>query len=273
VRVEAISPTYFDALEIRLRAGRNFSSADRLESPPVAVVSQGLANRYWPNQDPVGRRVRLDSLPGGRWVTVVGVATEIGFDWLDEPSMPVLYLSSSQFPHRANFVLVRSPRAAQMTAAVRMRIRSIDPRLAVLDAKTWDAVIAESMIGLSYVSVIMTVLGAIAVVLASCGLFGLMSYTVRSQRNELSLRLALGATPSMILRMVLGRALFLTGSGIAIGTVAAVFMSRLLSNLIFGVSSLDLTAYVLPAVALLIAGLASAYFPAHHALRTEFLRG
>jgi putative ABC transport system permease protein len=273
VRAEAVSPAYFDTLRIRLRAGRNFNSSDRPESPLVAVVSQGLANRYWPNQDPLGRRVRLDPLPAGRWITIVGVAAEVGFDWLDEPSMPVLYLSSSQFPHRANFVMLRSSRAAQMIAAVRERIRSVDPRLAVLDAKTWDAVIAESMIGLSYVSVIMTILGAIAVVLASFGLFGLMSYAVRSQRNELGLRLALGATPSIILRMVLGRALLLTGCGIAIGTGAAFLMSRLLSNLIFGVSSLDLTAYVLPAAALLSAGLTSAYFPAHQALRTESVRG
>jgi ABC-type antimicrobial peptide transport system permease subunit len=143
---------------------------------------------------------------------------------------------------------------------------------AVLDAKTWDAVIAQSMIGLSYVAVIMTVLGAIAVVLASLGLFGLMSYNLQSQRNEIGVRIALGATPSMILRMVLERAFLLTGSGIVIGAGVAVFISRLLSNLIFGVSSMDLMAYLLPATALLIAGLTSAYFPARQAARTEALR-
>ncbi len=157
----------------------------------------------------------------------------------------------------------------QMIAAVRERVRSIDPRQPVLETKTWDTVIAESMIGLSYVAVIMTILGAIAVVLASFGLFGLMSYNVRAQRNELGIRIALGATASIILRMVLGRALLLTASGIAIGTGAALLVSRLLSNLIFGASSLDLTAYVLSATALLIAGLTSAYIPAHQASRTK----
>jgi putative ABC transport system permease protein len=273
VRTQAVSPGYFDTLQIRLRSGRNFHSGDRPGSIPVAIVSQGLANRYWPGQDPVGRRVRLDSSPGGRWVTVVGVAAEVGFDWLDEPSTPVLYLPSSQFARRANFVVLRSPRAIRMTTAVREKVRSIDPRLTVLEAKTWDAVIAESMIGLSYVSVIMTILGAIAVVLASFGLFGLMSYTVRSQQNELGLRLALGATPGMILRMVLGRALLLTASGIAIGTAAAFFMSRLLSNFIFGVGSVDPAAYILPAAALLAAGLTSALLPAQQALRTQSVRG
>ena len=273
VRAETISPAYFDTLQIRLRAGRNFDSGDRPGSTPVAIVSQGLANRYWPGGDPVGRRVLLDSQPGRRWSTVIGVAAEVGFDWLDEPSTPVLYLPSSQFARRANFVVLRSARATQMTAVVRERIRAIDPRLAVLEAKTWDTVISESMIGLSYVSVIMTILGAIAVVLASFGLFGLMSYTVRSQQNELGLRLALGATPGIILRMVLGRALLLTGTGIAIGTAAAFSMSRLLSNFIFGVSALDLTAYLLPAAALLGAGLTSALIPAHQALQTQSIRG
>ena len=110
-----------------------------------------------------------------------------------------------------------------MIAAVRERVRGIDPNQPVLDAKPWDDVIAESMIGLSYVAVIMTILGAIALVLASLGLFGLMSYNVRSQRNEIGIRIALGATGPMILRMVLGRALLLTGSGIVIGSGAALY--------------------------------------------------
>jgi putative ABC transport system permease protein len=270
-RAEAISPTYFDSLRMRLRAGRNFASSDSRETP-VAIVSQSMANRYWPGQNPLGRRFRLDSPPRGRWITIIGVAAEVSFSWLDEPSTPTIYLPSSQFPRRANFVVLRSPRPQQLIRAVRDRIRSIDPMQAVLDAKTWDVVIAQSMIGLSYVAVIMTVLGAIAVVLASVGLFGLMSYNFQSQRNEIGVRIALGATPSMILRMVLERALLLTGSGIVIGAVVAVFISRLLSNLIFGVSSMDLIAYLLPATALLIAGLTSAYFPARQAARTEALR-
>jgi putative ABC transport system permease protein len=272
VRVEAISTGYFDTLRIGLRAGRNFNSGDRPEAPPVAIVSQGLANWFWPGQSPVRRRIRLDSLPGAPLITIIGIASEVSFDWLDAPSTPALYLPSSQYPRRANFVLVRSPRPRQLIGAIRERIRSIDPKQAVLDVKTWDAVIAESMIGLSYVAVIMTVLGAIALVLASFGLFGLMAYNVGSQRNELRVRIALGATAAMILRMVLGRSLILTGSGIAIGTGAALLMTRLLSNLIFGVNALDLTAYVLPGAALLIAGLASAYIPAHQASRMEVMR-
>ena len=113
----------------------------------------------------------------------------------------------------------------------------------------------------------------IAVVLAALGLFGLMSYNVRSQRNEIGVRIALGATTATILRMVLGRALLLTGGGIAIGTGAAILMSRLLSHLIFGVSFLDPAVYLLPALALLVAGLTSACLPARQAVRTGCIRG
>jgi len=272
-RAEAISPAYFDSLRIRLRAGRNFMSSDRPGSPPVAIVSRSLANRYWPNRNPLGRRLQLDSPPGGRWITIVGVADEVSFSWLDEPATPVLYLPASQFPRRENFVVLRSRWPQRLIGPVRERVRSIDPLLAVLEVTTWDAVIARSMIGLSYVAAIMTVLGVIAVVLAALGLFGLMSYNVRSQRNEIGVRIALGATTATILRMVLGRALLLTGGGIAIGTVAAILMSRLLSHLIFGVSFLDPAAYLLPALALLVAGLTSACLPARQAVRTGCIRG
>jgi ABC-type antimicrobial peptide transport system permease subunit len=129
------------------------------------------------------------------------------------------------------------------------------------------------MVGLSYVAVIMTVLGAIAVVLASLGLFGLISYNVRSQHTEISVRIALGATRSMIFRMVLRRALLLTGFGIALGTGAAILISHLLSNLIFGVQPTDLMAYLYPSIALVAAGLVSAYLPAWRAARIEAIRG
>jgi putative ABC transport system permease protein len=269
---EAISPAYFASLRIRLRAGRSFDSRDRQEAPAVAIVSQALAKRYWPNQDPLGRRLRIDSPAGGHWITVVGVAATVSFSWLDDPSTPVLYLPLSQFPSRDNFVLLRSGQPRQLIGAVRERVHSIDAMQPVLGAKTWDAVIAQSMIGLSYVAVIMTVLGVIAVVLAFLGLFGLMLYNIHSQRNEIGIRLALGATASMILRMVLGRALLLTGSGIAIGAGAAILMSHLLSKLIFGVSSADPMVYTFPALALFLSGLTSAYFPARMASRTDTVR-
>ncbi len=273
VRTEAISPQYFDSLRIRLRAGRNFDLRDGPDAPLVAIVSQGLANRYWPNQDPIGRLVRLDSAPGEQWIAIVGVAADVNFHWLEEPSPPVLYLSFSQFPRRANFLILRTSNPLQMIPAVRERVRAIDPRQAVLDARTWDDVISESMIGLSYVAVIMTVLGTIALVLASLGLFGLMSYNVRSRMAEIGIRMALGATAPMILRMVLGRALLLSGSGIAIGMVAALFVSRLLSHFIVGVSSTDPSAYIISAAALVIAGLTSAYIPAFQASQTKVVSG
>jgi putative ABC transport system permease protein len=272
VRVEIVSPAFFETLRIGLKAGRNFGSGDRSATPLVAIASQALTKRFWPNQNPIGRRARLHSLPAAPGITIIGVAAETSFDWLDEPSTPVLYLPASQFPHRANFVLLRSRNARGLIAAVRQRIRSVDPGQAVLDIKTWDAAIAESMIGLSYVAVVMTVLGVIALVLAAFGLFGLITYNVRSQRDELALRIALGATAPMILRMVVGRALLLTASGIGIGTIAALFVSRLLANLIFGVGPLDLTAHLLPAAVLLLTAVASTYFPARHASETAALR-
>jgi putative ABC transport system permease protein len=273
VRTVSISRSYLGSLRIRLRVGRNFNSSDRPEAPLVAIVSQGLASQFWPNQIALGKRFRLGSLPEGRWITIIGIAAEVSFNWLDEPSSPVLYLPLSQSPSRADFVILRTSKPRQLITAARARIRSIDPTQPVLDAKTWDAVITESMIGLSYVAVIMTVLGAIALVLASFGLFGLMSYNVRSQRKELGVRIALGATAPVILRMVLRHAFLLTGCGIAIGMSAALVMSRMISHLMFGFSSLDLTVYLLPATALLIAGLTSAYFPALKASRTEAIRG
>jgi len=272
-RAESVSPAYFDSLRIRLRVGRNFTAADGAGAPPVAIVSQSLAKRYWPNLNPLGRRLRLDSTPGERWLTVVGVASDVSFNWLDEASTPALYTPYAQLPPRRSlFVMLRSAAPRQLIAPVRERIHAIDPLEPVLDVAPWDRLIAESMIGLSYVAVIMTVLGIIAVMLAAFGLFGLLSYNIRAQRTEIGIRMALGATAPMILRMVMGRALLMTGTGVAIGAVAAVFMGRLLERLIFGVTPTDWMAYALPAMALLLAGAASAYFPARQASQTGAIR-
>ncbi len=267
VRTVSISNTYFESLHIHLRSGRNFTSNERADSPLVGIVSQGLARRFWPGQAPLGKRVQLDSGPAGRWLTIVGVASEISFNWLDEPSAPVLYLPLPQSPSRAEFVILRAARPLQVIAPVRQRIRAIDATLPALAARTWDTVIADSMIGLSYVAVIMTVLGVIALVLASFGLFGLMSYNLRLRSKELAIRAALGATGPVILRMVLGQALLLSGCGVSIGIAAASLIGRLTSHLLYGVNSLDASAYVLPGAALLLASLAAAYFPARRAAR------
>jgi len=271
-RAESISPGYLDSLHIKLRGGREFDSRDVADSQPVVIVSESFAKRYWPNRNPLDRRLRLDSPTGGPWLTVVGVASDVSFNWLDEASTPALYIPYAQSPRPSLFLTLRSAFPKQLTRPVRERIRAVDPLLPVLDVTTWDRVIAQSMIGLSYVAVIMTVLGIIAMLLASFGLFGLLSYNIRAQRNEIRIRVALGATTSIIVRMVMRRAMLLTGSGIALGGVAAIFLGRLLSNLIFGVTPTNTMAYALPALALLAAAIASACFPAREASRCEPIR-
>jgi putative ABC transport system permease protein len=268
-RSESVSPSYLQTLHIGLRAGRNFSASDGRDTAPVALVSASLAKRYWPNGDPIGRRLKLDDSPDPRWITVVGVVDNVRYNWLDQADTPALYLPYAQMPRRAVFVLVRALDPMRVAREAQARVLQLDPGLPIEALESWDRVIAESMIGLSYVASIMTVLGLVALALASFGLYGLMSYDVRMKRTEIGIRMALGASRAAILRFVVGRATLVSAIGVALGIPCAVSISYLMRKLIVGVAPLDWSVYVLPAMVLLAVGALAAYAPVRSAFRTS----
>ncbi|MBZ5553276.1 MAG: ABC transporter permease [Acidobacteriia bacterium] len=268
---QVISPDYFRMMHIPLRAGRELTGQDGKDSPPVAVVSELLARRNWPNQDPIGKRVKLglenSSYP---WMTVVGVVGDVKYDWSERDPKPALYHPFQQAPSLNSYVAIRSqgdPR--QFISAVRDAIARVDPQQPLSDIKTLDKVISDSTVGIAYVAVIMSVLAVIALILSTVGVFGVVSYQVTERIHEIGIRMALGANPRDVLGMVVARGAWLTFVGLGVGLVLSIGLARLLASLIFGIEAMDWLTFGSVSVTLALAALLASYLPARRATRVD----
>jgi putative ABC transport system permease protein len=230
-----------------------------------------MARRYWPGQSALGRRIKAGAADSEKpWLTIVGVAGEIQYDWLDKEPPPVLYQSYRQAPEGWTTLAIRShgdPR--RIVAAVRGQVAKVDPDQPLAAIKTLDRVMTDSVLGLSYVAVMMTILGVIALALSAIGVTGLMAYAVTERTHEIGVRLALGAQRDSVLRMLVGRGMLLAGIGLAIGLTGSIFLARLLSSLIFGVSATDWATFGGVLAAMAAVALAASYIPARRAARLD----
>jgi putative ABC transport system permease protein len=268
---ETISPDYFSLMRIPLREGRMLGERDGAESLPVVVVSERMARRYWPGQSALGRRIKAGAADSEKpWLTIVGVVGEIQYDWLDREPPPVLYQSYRQAAEGWTTLAVRSHGdPMRVVTAVRSQVAKVDPDQPLAEIKTLDRVMTDAVLGLSYVAVMMTVLGVIALALSAIGVSGLMAYAVTERTHEIGVRLALGAQRDSVLRMLVGRGMLLAGIGLGIGLTGSIFIARLLSSLIFGVSATDWTTFGGVLLAMAVVALAASYFPARRAARLD----
>jgi putative ABC transport system permease protein len=268
---ETVSPNYFRTLNIPLRDGRELLETDTSESLPVAVISESLAGRYLPGGNPLGKKIKIgaDDAPG-KWMTVVGVVDDVRYTWINKSVVPTLYMPYRQRPRLYSAILVRTERdPAGLVSAVRAQIAAVDPDLPLFNIKPLSVVIRESITGIAYVAAMMAVLGIIALVLASVGVYGVMSYSVSERTHEIGIRVALGASERGILRLVVGNGMLLTVLGIAVGLPLALGLAFALSDLLFGVKASDPVSFIgLPLLLAAIAALAS-YLPARKALRVD----
>jgi putative ABC transport system permease protein len=270
--VETISPSYFHSLNIGLRDGRELKDSDGSQTLPVAVVSNSLAQRYFPGENAIGRKIKVGAQEDtdSQWMTIVGIVDDVHYSWINKELSPTLYRSYRQAPPRyASLVLRTHGDPTSFTAAVRSQIAAVDPDLPISDVKSFHSVITESIVGISYVAAMMGVLGIIALVLASLGIYGVMSYSVGERTHEIGVRMAMGASANDIQKLVLGRGTLLTVLGIAIGLPLAFALANALSGLLFEVKAADPTAFVgLPLILAAVSLLAS-YLPARRALRVD----
>ena len=270
-QLEPVSADYFRLMRIPLREGRLLSDRDGAESLPVAVVSEGLVRRYWPVQGALGRRIKV-GLPDSEnpWLTIVGVVKDVQYNWFDKEPLPVLYQSYHQAATGWTTLAVRTHGDPnRITTAVRSQIAKVDPDQPLAEIKTLDQVMSDSVLGLAYMAVMMTVLGAIALVLSAVGVSGLMAYSVTERTHEIGVRLALGAQRDAVLRMLVGRGMLLAGAGLAIGFTASIFLARLMSRLLFGVSANDWSTFGGILLALAAVALVASYVPARRASRLD----
>ena len=268
---ETVSADYFSLMRIPLREGRMLGERDGAESLPVAVVSERMARRYWPGASALGRRIKAGAADSDQpWLTIVGVVGEIQYDWLDREPPPVLYRSYRQAAEGWTTLAVRTHGdSMRVVTAVRSQVAKVDPDQPLAEIKTLDRVMTDAVLGLSYVAVTMTVLGVIALALSAIGVSGLMAYAVTERTHEIGVRMALGAQRDSVLRMLVGRGMLLAGIGLGIGLAGSIFIARLLSSLIFGVSATDWGTFGGVLAAMAAVSLAASYIPARRAAKLD----
>jgi macrolide transport system ATP-binding/permease protein len=268
--VSIVTPGYFESLGVRLASGRGFDRTDDRDSRAVAVLNESLAEKLWPGEDPIGKRFRVGRRPEAPLREVVGVARNGKYRSLDESPRRHLYLPQAQEWAPEMTVLVRTEGdALNLAAAVRDEIRRLDPNLPVYDVKSLPSHLEYSLWAPRMGATLATVFGAVAMLLAIVGLYGVTAYAVTLQTRDIGIRVALGARPSDVLRMVLLRALALVGIGVAIGFVVSIGLARAVEGLLFGVSPADPLVFVAIPLLLASVALAAAFGPARRATRVD----
>jgi predicted permease len=291
IPLKIVTSDYFRTLEIPLVSGRAFTRADeRIALPliryyeqqpfpsgydlpqpaPVAVVSESMAREFWPGEDPIGRRFRLMLSP---WITVVGVVKDVRHTGLDREFMSDVYLPFSQEPRSMMTLVVRtSADPASFIPAIRDAIRDFDRDLPIVRLMTMDDLIGTSVARRRFNALLLGLFGGVALVLSLIGTYGVISYGVAQRTQEIGIRAALGARAGHVLRLVLGRAMRLTLAGIALGLAGAFWLTRVLTDLLFGVEPHDPATFALIALLLALVSLVASYVPTRRALRVDPIR-
>ncbi|HET6974505.1 MAG TPA: ABC transporter permease [Pyrinomonadaceae bacterium] len=269
---QLVGADYLKTLGIQLVKGRDFTAEDMQQgAPPVAVINERMAARYWPNEDPIGRRITLGlPRPDNPWITIVGIARDVPHRAIDSKPEPDWYASRLVAPQRHRFVFVRSALpSSTLTAAIRKTTTAIDPQQPLSSVKTMEQVIGTTTAPRRFNALLLGVFAVIALVLATLGIYSVISYSITLRTQEIGIRMALGANRPAILMMVLRKGIVLTAIGTAIGLVGALALTRWMSSLLFGVSATDPATYLIVLLVALGAALLACSIPARRATRVD----
>jgi putative ABC transport system permease protein len=265
--VSMASPGYFQTMGIALRRGRYLTPSDGENAPKVALISEGLARRYFPNEDPLGHRVTLD---GTTYFRIEGIVGDVHENGSAAVPMPQIYLPHAQFPVLRMALAVRSSlEPSALVSAIRGELRAMNPDLPVYSIKTVDALVDESMAPRRFALTLIGVFAGLALLVASIGIYGVISYSVTERTQEFGVRMALGAMRGDVLRMVLGRGLRMAAIGIMAGTLGALVVTRVLSNFLFGVTEHDPVTFAVVAGISVLVAVAACAIPALRATRVD----
>jgi len=265
-----ISSDYFKVLQTMLLRGRSFTEGDDDGKPLVAIIDESTARKYWPAQDPLGRRVRFARDPSKPWTTIVGIVKDIKSDGLDIDGVPHIYVSTYQDnSKRLSVVLRTSLPATQLEPQIRHEIQSIDPNLPVFSVSSMNDVLDRSLASRRFSADLVGGFAGLAVLLASIGIYGLLAYIVGQRSREIGIRMALGARRDDILRMFLRKGVALAGVGIVAGLVFSAATAPMMASLLYGVRPHDPPVFlIVPLLLLSVAALAS-YLPARRATKVN----
>ena len=269
--IRTVSDDYFKALGVPLLAGRMFDARENPNSQQVVIIGKTIAERLFPGRDPVGKRLRYSGVETPP-VEIVGVVGDVKITGLDEAIKPVLYYSYRQFPSTfANLVARTNSDPNALASSIRNEVRNLEPEAAILNLRTMDEMIAQTPASFMrrFPALLISIFAGVALLLASIGIYGVVSYSVSQQTHYIGIRMALGARPADILKMVLKQGLVLALLGVGIGVVAALGLMRLLSSLLYQVSTYDVSTFAMVTGALFVVALFACYVPARRATKVD----
>ena len=265
------APNYFAALGTRLIRGRVFTASDRSTAAPVAMINESLARALFPNSDPIGRQIQLTNEDAGpAWRTIVGVVQDIRYDGLEQPFVTTVYTPFAQTPFMWSYLMVRSSRsAAQLARPIREAIATVDPRMVPARVGEHTELVRDLVAQRKLITTLLGSFALIALLLAAVGIYGVIAHSVMQRRQEIGVRLALGAQPRTVLSQVIGRAIRLVAIGLAVGLIASIWLTRLLSSLLYNIGSADPITFVASGLIMLLVGATASAMPALRAARVD----
>jgi putative ABC transport system permease protein len=267
-----VMPGYFRTMGIALLSGRDFTDADMKDSPDVTIIDDRLAHEYWPNQSPLGKRVRFGPPENNEpWHTIVGVVSAIRHERVqEEDSEKSVYLPHQKFPISGMSLVARtSSDPKESVAAIRREVGQLDPELPLSDVLTMDEVVAESIWQPRLYATLFTVFAGGALILALIGIYGVMAFLVQTRTHEIGIRMALGATARDVFKLIVGRGMKLTVIGVVVGVGGAIALTRLMHGLLFNTSATDPLTFILISMLLSLAAFLACYIPARRAARVD----
>jgi predicted permease len=265
-----ISPDYFKVMQATLLRGRSFTEGDADGKPPVAIIDESTARKYWPTRDPLGRHVRFGKDPTTPWTTVVGIIKDIKNDGLDIDGVPHIYVSVYQDPNKQVSVVLRtSLPATLLEPQIRHEIQSIDPGLPVYNVSSMDDILDRSLASRRFSADLVGGFAGLALLLASIGIYGLLAYLVGQRSREIGIRMALGAQRGDILRMFLRKGVALAGVGIVAGLVFSASTASMMASLLYGVRPHDPAVFLIVPLLLFAIAVLASYLPARRATKVN----
>jgi predicted permease len=265
--VRIVGQEYFRTMGVPLVEGRLFDDRDRKGEPESVIVDEALAERFWPNESPIGKRMKRGG--SDAWRTVVGVINDAK-EYSSEKEPPIaVYYPFEQVAARNIYVVVRTTAPLQMAGAITKEIQTVDPELAVFDVSSMEERLHDSLARRRFSMLLLGGFAAVALMLAAIGIYGVMSYSVNQRTHEIGIRMALGAQRTSILRLVIQQAMILVSVGIAIGLAGAFALTRVMSSLLYGVSATDLFTFIVVSVVLGSIALLASYVPARRATKVD----
>ena len=268
VEADTAMPGYFHTLRIPLLRGRDFTAQDTEDQPKVAIINETMAHLFWPNQDAVGKRFSKDK-DKPKWITVVSVVGDVREYGLDRATAPEAYLAQSQDNHNYMAIVVRTAKPLSQLSAVTSAVHGLDSQLPVYAPRELSQMVSQSSEQQRFVALLLGLFAGLALVLASVGIYGVISYSVAQRTHELAIRMALGARRRDVLGMVLGEGLRLALYGIGAGLAAALVLTPFMSSLLYGVRPTDPLTFAQLTLVLVAVGLAACYIPARRATKVD----